>query len=230
MLLRSCQQEYKEMVNQALDMIVPVFPQRLLPTDSHVPSWIRCTKTILVEEGHTLPNMVHIFQLIVRHSDLFYKYRSLFIPLMVNSLSRLGLTSTATTENRQFAIVLAGLVVSWERQIRDENKVPPESEVPNRNGNSSGHSSADSDSRHLHDETAAFRDPPKRLMVECMLSSVSSVIPNSESIQSVERGDDFKLNAAMEEMVINFLIGVSFFLVLSSLFLKIYWRSCSAPL
>lgn len=224
MLLRSSQREYTGMVNQALDMLVPILPQTLLPTDSDVPSWIRCTKTILVEEGHTVPNMVHIFQLIVRHSHLFYKYRSLFIPLIVNSLSRIGLTSTATKANRQFAIVLAGLVVSWERQRQDENKVPPEGEVPNQNGNSSAHSFADSDSRHLRDESAVFRDPPKRLMVECMSSSVSSMIPNPECIQSVEHGKDFKLNAAMEEMVINFLIRVSFFFLFCLLFpFKIYW-------
>ncbi|KAK1363493.1 Histone acetyltransferase SAGA, TRRAP/TRA1 component, PI-3 kinase superfamily [Heracleum sosnowskyi] len=204
-LLRSCQPEYTVMVNQGLDMLLPVLPQRMLPTDSHVPSWIRCTKIILVEEGHMVPNMIHIFQLIVRHSHLFYKYRSLFTPLMVNSLSRLGLSSTATTESRKFAIVLAGLVISWERLTRDENKVPPEGEVPSQNGNSS----ADSDSRHLCDESAVSRDLPKRLMVKCMSSSGSSMIPNPESKQSVEHGEGFKLNAAMEEIVINFLIRVT---------------------
>lgn len=57
-LLRSCQPEYTVMVNQALDMLVPVLPQRLFPSDSHVPGWIRCTKIILVEEGHLVPNMI----------------------------------------------------------------------------------------------------------------------------------------------------------------------------
>jgi hypothetical protein len=96
------------LVKQALDILMPALPRRLPPGDTRVPIWIRYTKKILVEEGHSIPNMIHIFQLIVRHSDLFYSCRAQFVPQMVNSLSRLGLPYNTTPENRRLAIELSG--------------------------------------------------------------------------------------------------------------------------
>ena len=32
-------------------------------------------KKIMVEEGHSIPNLIHVFQLIVRHLNLFYNCR-----------------------------------------------------------------------------------------------------------------------------------------------------------
>lgn len=112
-LLRTCQPENRMLVKQALDILMPALPRRLPPGDTRVPIWIRYTKKILVEEGHSIPNMIHIFQLIVRHSDLFYSCRAQFVPQMVNSLSRLGLPYNTTPENRRLAIELAGKLVKW---------------------------------------------------------------------------------------------------------------------
>ena len=86
-LLRTCQLENKLLVKQALDILMPALPRRLPLGDSQMPVWIRYTKKILVEEGHSIPNLIHIFQLIVRHSDLFYSCRAQFVLQMVNSLS-----------------------------------------------------------------------------------------------------------------------------------------------
>ena len=47
----------------------------------------------------------------------------------MNSLNRLGLPYNTTAENSRLAIELAGLVVAWERQRRNEMKIiPPETD------------------------------------------------------------------------------------------------------
>ncbi|VFQ99863.1 unnamed protein product [Cuscuta campestris] len=214
-LLRTCQPENKLLVKQALDILMPALPQRLPLGDSRMPIWIRYTKKILVEEGHSIPNLIHIFQLIVRHSDLFYSCRAQFVPQMVNSLSRLGLPYNTTAENRRLAIELAGLVVNWERQRQNEMKVVPNHDTTGQIGDRSSHVSVDSKN---HVDVSSFsEDPSKRVKVEpglqslCVMSpgGVSS-IPNIETPGSAGQPDEeFKPNAAMEEMIINFLIRVA---------------------
>lgn len=205
------------MVTQALDILVPALPRRLPIGNSRIPIWIRYTKIILVEEGHSVPHTIHIFELIVRHSSLFYKYRAQFVPQMVNSLSRLGLPYSATSENRRLAIELAGLVVSWERQRQKEDKGPRDVNIPGQNGYGFDQSSGDLDPKQHVNGSTFPEDQPKRLMVEPSLQSRSimshggsSSICNIETPQSGgQRYEEFKPSAAMEEMIINFLIRVS---------------------
>ncbi|XP_010526797.1 PREDICTED: transformation/transcription domain-associated protein-like [Tarenaya hassleriana] len=212
-LLRTCQPENKMLVKQALDILMPALPKRLPLGDSRMPIWIRYTKKILVEEGHSIPNLIHIFQLIVRHSDLFYSCRAQFVPQMVNSLSRLGLPYNTTAENRRLAIELAGLVVSWERQRQNEMKV-----VTDTNQVSDGlHPSSGADPNRPTDGSSTSEDLSKRVKVEPGLQSIcvmspgsASSIPNVETPGSAAQPDEeFKPNAAMEEMIINFLIRVA---------------------
>lgn len=183
-----------------------------------MPIWIRYTKKILVEEGHSVPNLIHIFQLIVRHSDLFYSCRAQFVPQMVNSLSRLGLPYNTAAENRRLAIDLAGLVVNWEKQRQNEMKMVSDSDVPSQMTDGFNPGSAISDSKRPVDGSTFPEDhPSKRVKVEaglqplCVMSpGGASSIPNIETPGSAGQPDEeFKPNAAMEEMIINFLIRVS---------------------
>ncbi|XP_057469291.1 transcription-associated protein 1-like [Actinidia eriantha] len=216
-LLRTCQPENKMLVKQALDILMPALPRRLPLGDSRMPIWIRYTKKILVEEGHSIPNLIHIFQLIVRHSDLFYSCRAQFVPQMVNSLSRLGLPYNTTAENRRLAIELAGLVVGWERQRQNEMKVVSVSDVSNQNSDGLNHGSTGVDPKRPVDGSTFLEDPSKRIKVEPGLQTLgvmspggSSSIPNIETPGSAGQPDEeFKPNAAMEEMIINFLIRVA---------------------
>ena len=50
------------------------------------------TKKIIVEEGHTVAQLVHILQLLVRHYKVYFPVRHHLIQHMVNSIQRLGLT------------------------------------------------------------------------------------------------------------------------------------------
>ncbi|XWS33857.1 hypothetical protein CRYUN_Cryun22dG0119000 [Craigia yunnanensis] len=216
-LLRTCQPENKMLVKQALDILMPALPRRLPLGDSRMPIWIRYTKKILVEEGHSIPNLIHIFQLIVRHSDLFYSCRAQFVPQMVNSLSRLGLPYNTTAENRRLAIELAGLVVGWERQRQNEMKVVSEGDVPSQIGDGFNSASSIADPKRPVDSSAFPEDPSKRVKIEpglqslCVMSpGAASSIPNIETPGSAGQPDEeFKPNAAMEEMIINFLIRVA---------------------
>lgn len=214
-LLRTCQPENKLLVKQALDILMPALPRRLPPGDSRMPIWIRYTKKILVEEGHSIPNMIHIFQLIVRHADLFYSCRAHFVPQMVNSLSRLGLPYNTTAENRRLAIELAGLVVAWERQRQSEMKVVQESENTSQIGDMLS-PVIGGDPKRSSDVPTFGDDLSKRVKVEpglqplCVMSPGGASIPNIETPGSSGQPDEeYKPNAAMEEMIITFLIRVS---------------------
>lgn len=210
------------LVKQALDILMPALPRRLpIGDNSRMPIWIRYTKKILVEEGHSIPNLIHIFQLIVRHSDLFYSCRAQFVPQMVNSLSRLGLPYNTTSENRRLAIELAGLVVNWERQRQNEMKIVNDGEGTSQNNCGSNLGSAGADTKRSMDGPTFSEDPTKRLKVEPGLQSLgvmspggASSIPNIETPGSTGQPDEeFKPNAAMEEMIINFLIRVSVYII-----------------
>lgn len=203
------------LVKQALDILMPALPRRLPLGDSRMPIWIRYTKKILVEEGHSIPNLIHIFQLIVRHSDLFYSCRAQFVPQMVNSLSRLGLPYNTTAENRRLAIELAGLVVNWERQRQNEMKVVTDSDAPSQINEMKVFNPSSAESKRSVDGST-FPEDTKRVKAEpglqplCVMSPGGpSSIPNIETPGSSSQPDEeFKPNAAMEEMIINFLIRV----------------------
>ncbi|KAK8962950.1 hypothetical protein KSP40_PGU020559 [Platanthera guangdongensis] len=215
-LLRTCQPENKLLVKQALDILMPALPRRLPPGDSRVPIWIRYTKKILVEEGHSIPNMIHIFQLIVRHSDLFYSCRAQFVPQMVNSLSRLGLPSNTTVENRRLAIELAGLVVAWEKQRQKEMRVVLETDDHVQATDAFIPNPITSDSKRPIDTCAFSDDLSKRVKVEPGLQSLCVMSPGGASIPCIDTpgsagqaDEEYKPNAAMEEMIITFLIRVA---------------------
>jgi hypothetical protein len=54
------------------------------------------TKKIIVEDGHSVAQLVHILQLVVRHYKVYYPVRHHLIQHMVNSLQRLGFTQSVS--------------------------------------------------------------------------------------------------------------------------------------
>jgi transformation/transcription domain-associated protein len=101
-LLRAFQPENRPLLKQALDILTPALPKRLPPAEHKYPIWIRYTKKIIVEEGHSLPHLIHIWHFLVRHSDLFYSSRAQFVPQMVNSLNRIGETINPKDPNKPY--------------------------------------------------------------------------------------------------------------------------------
>lgn len=118
-LLRMFQPELRDLVRTALDILLPSLPKRL-----NMPDFVKAikwTKKIMYEEGHALAQLVHMWQVIVRHSSIFIAHSSQFLPHMINSLNRLGLPPNCPVENRQLAVALADLIIAWESHLTQPN-------------------------------------------------------------------------------------------------------------
>ena len=77
-LLRTCEADgRKSLVRQALDVLTPALSRQLPPPGpgERYPIWVRYTKKVLVEEGHQMSHLIHIWQLLVRHADMFFASR-----------------------------------------------------------------------------------------------------------------------------------------------------------
>lgn len=162
-------------------MLVPALPNRL-PLPDFIKA-IKWTKKIMYEEGHALPQLIHMWQLIIRHPLLFYSYRTQFVPQMVNSLNRLGLPPNCPIENRQLAVALADLIIAWELH---HARITANSEPCNG-------IAVLPYSFSIHQMSCAATKP------------VKPIAPYNLS------GDDFTLSAAMVELLVNFLVRLALF-------------------
>jgi transformation/transcription domain-associated protein len=61
-----------------------------------------------------------VYHLIVRQPDLFYPVRALFVPHIVNSLSKLGLHSSVSGESRSLSIDITQTIYDWEQRATKE--------------------------------------------------------------------------------------------------------------
>ena len=262
-LLRACQPEAKELVRQALGALVPALPKRLPQGDHKYPIWIRYTKKILVEEGHSMPALIHVWNLIHTQESLFFPSRAQFVPQMVNSLSRLGLPSSSPTENRVLSIKLVELILRWEgrrKQLKaelaekgegDEDDEEEEDEAqPKKSPRAGSKRGRDADTRSSKrtkgaDGKAAAKDdddedeeeeeeaPKKRSTrgskkeEEILPGSAEKGDADMADVEDIDIGDDksdkdkaapapaadvddFTPTPAMEEILVNFLVRMSF--------------------
>ena len=112
-LLRAYQPESKDLVRLSLDLLIPALLRRLDAEDFR--RAIKYTNKVMHEEGgHSIPQLTHIFQTIVRNPEVFYYHRHLFVPQMVNALTRIGLPASSPHEHRELSIALVELVLDWE--------------------------------------------------------------------------------------------------------------------
>ncbi|KAG2042802.1 hypothetical protein BDR03DRAFT_1058663 [Suillus americanus] len=117
-LLRPPHTDGKLLIKQALDILAPALP-RSGGNDAGYPQWARTTRRLLAEEGNGFQQIIMIYQLLVRQPHLFYPVRALFIPHMVNSLSKLGLSGTASGESRILSIDISQVIFDWEQKSQD---------------------------------------------------------------------------------------------------------------
>ncbi|EGO01921.1 hypothetical protein SERLA73DRAFT_166433 [Serpula lacrymans var. lacrymans S7.3] len=120
-LLRPPHTEGRLLIRQALDVLAPALPKSGA-NDVGYPQWAKTTRRLLAEEGNGFSQIIIIYQLIVRQPQLFYPVRALFIPHMVNSLSKLGLSGAASGESRLLSIDILQVIFDWEQksQIPDD--------------------------------------------------------------------------------------------------------------
>jgi transformation/transcription domain-associated protein len=121
-LLRAHQAEARTLVKQGLDILLPALPKRLAnaaqyPTaDSKLPAWVRWTRKIIIDDGYSVSQLLTIYQILIRHSDLFFDNKEYFVSHIVTSLPKLGLSPNCTPETKAVTIDLCELILKWERQ------------------------------------------------------------------------------------------------------------------
>ena len=146
-LLRTHQNEFKDLVSMALDTLVPALPRRLRQED--FVKAMKWTKKVVFEEGHSLPQLIHVWNLIVRHASLFYPFRSHFVPQMVSSISRLGLPPNCPVDHRQVAVGCAEVLIGWE-YIRQQKLELKKSAITDSTTASANQHSEQEDEFSLH--------------------------------------------------------------------------------
>ena len=142
-LLKPPQNETKALVRQALDIIAPVL-SRSQSFDGGFPQWAKTTRRLLAEEGAGWQQVAIIYHLIVRQRSLFFPVRALFVPHIVNYVSKLGLGQAshdirALYECRSLSVEVLQVVFDWEQQ--DTASTPDTSTADSANGDSARESS-----------------------------------------------------------------------------------------
>lgn len=120
-LLRPLNTDNRSLTKQAVDIMVPVLIKAAAP-DNGPPSWAKSVRRALIDEGHSITQLLVIYQIIVRNPDFFYPCRDLFIPSMISSLHKLGTVQTATAETRSNALDALELILAWEKRAVGETK------------------------------------------------------------------------------------------------------------
>jgi hypothetical protein len=110
-LIRAHQPEGKEIIRAALDLLIPAMEKRL-PAKEKKKS-IEFTNRIMFEEVNSIPQLAHIWNIVVSHDASFYSNRNQFVRYMINSLTRLGLPPNAPPENRSLSVSVVELVLRW---------------------------------------------------------------------------------------------------------------------
>lgn len=123
-LLKAHTMEARAIVRQAMAILTPAVPARMEDGHQMLTHW---TRKIIVEEGHTVPQLVHILHLIVQHFRVYYPVRHHLVQHMISAMQRLGFTPSVTIEQRKLAVDLAEVVIKWELQRIKEQQ--PESDA-----------------------------------------------------------------------------------------------------
>ena len=122
--LRAHQSEIRPMVKQALDSLLPALPghEGMNSVASNgIPLWVGWISRTIVEDG-SLPQLISIYQLILRNETVIYRNRKHLLQQIISSLSRLGLAGNATTETKILSAELSQLLLKWEKRSIEEAK------------------------------------------------------------------------------------------------------------
>lgn len=123
-LLRLHQQEGKDLVRLALNIIVPALPKRLSKDDFE--NLIHKTSQMMLEDTNSTHLLAQICQTIVRNPDVFSQNRVQFQSYMILALDRFGVSTNSIYENRQIALDIVELFLEWSTIGRLRNDDSPE--------------------------------------------------------------------------------------------------------
>lgn len=118
-LLKAHAVEARHVVRQALEVLTPAMPLRMEDGNQMLTHW---TKKIILEEGHSMQQLHHILQLIVRHYKVYFPVRHQLVQQMISSMNRLGFAPNGSIDYRKLAVELAEVIIKWELlRIKEEN-------------------------------------------------------------------------------------------------------------
>uniref|UniRef100_A0A665WR86 Transformation/transcription domain-associated protein n=1 Tax=Echeneis naucrates TaxID=173247 RepID=A0A665WR86_ECHNA len=199
-LLKAHTMEARAIVRQAMAILTPAVPARMEDGHQMLTHW---TRKIIVEEGHTVPQLVHILHLIVQHFRVYYPVRHHLVQHMISAMQRLGFTPSVTIEQRKLAVDLAEVVIKWELQrIKDQQ---PESEAEVAAGGEG--TSGGAVKRGLSLDTAAAGQDVKRFRTAA--GAASTVFGRSQSMPGTETMLTKPVEKQHTDTVVNFLIRIA---------------------
>ena len=128
----------KDVIRLAIDTLMPALLTRQSPED--LLKVMKYTNKTLSEEIHanssghsihSLPQLCHVWHVILRFRDVFYHFRGLLVPVIINSVMKLGLSSSSTADVRIASVAIAEMIIDWELH-------PPSSTRPTLQGKPPG--------------------------------------------------------------------------------------------
>ncbi|KAM6963550.1 transformation/transcription domain-associated protein isoform 2-T2 [Tautogolabrus adspersus] len=201
-LLKAHTMEARAIVRQAMAILTPAVPARMEDGHQMLTHW---TRKIIVEEGHTVPQLVHILHLIVQHFRVYYPVRHHLVQHMISAMQRLGFTPSVTIEQRKLAVDLAEVVIKWELQrIKDQQ---PESEAEVGAGGEG--TSAGAVKRGLSLEAAATAAGQDAKRFRTATGAASTVFGRSQSLPGTETMLTKPVEKQHTDTVVNFLIRIA---------------------
>ncbi|CAJ0925872.1 unnamed protein product [Ranitomeya imitator] len=197
-LLKAHAMEARAIVRQAMAILTPAVPARMEDGHQMLTHW---TRKIIVEEGHTVPQLVHILHLIVQHFKVYYPVRHNLVQHMVSAMQRLGFTPSVTIEQRKLAVDLAEVVIKWELQrIKDQ----PDSDMDANGSGDAGSSGAGGVKRSM---TVDAGQEVKRFRTAT--GGISTVFGRSQSLPGSDAVITKPIEKQHTDTVVNFLIRIA---------------------
>uniref|UniRef100_A0A8D0D2P8 Transformation/transcription domain-associated protein n=1 Tax=Sander lucioperca TaxID=283035 RepID=A0A8D0D2P8_SANLU len=202
-LLKAHTMEARAIVRQAMAILTPAVPARMEDGHQMLTHW---TRKIIVEEGHTVPQLVHILHLIVQHFRVYYPVRHHLVQHMISAMQRLGFTPSVTIEQRKLAVDLAEVVIKWELQRIKDQQPESEAEVGAGGEGTSGAAVKRGLSLEAAAAAAAGQDA-KRFRTAS--GAASAVFGRSQSMPGTETMLTKPVEKQHTDTVVNFLIRIA---------------------
>jgi hypothetical protein len=117
-LLRASSTEARPLVRQAIDILLPILKtySPIVNDQGSVAVWAKWVGKILRDESHNTPLLVHLMQMIARHSVTFYDARHNLVSSVVGALIRIGLVQEKALENKELAMRLVTVILEWQKR------------------------------------------------------------------------------------------------------------------
>jgi transformation/transcription domain-associated protein len=97
-----------------------------MPQETGFPQWAKLIRRIMTDDSQGQSQFAVIYHMIVRHSNLFYASRGLFIPQLIQSLGKLIVPSpTSNAESRILLLDITETIWTWEKLTHAEQSDPP---------------------------------------------------------------------------------------------------------